>query len=121
MNALRNRHPALRLRTTWPAPHAVVVTARGDLDAVTAPDLAALVSDRLWARPERLVLDLSEVDFLGVAGIRVLLHTALQADQQDTDLLVITGTNPLIRRALQVTGADQRLPLAAGRREPAPA
>jgi anti-anti-sigma factor len=121
MNLPRARHPGLRLRTTWPAPHAVLITVRGDVDTATATDLASLVSDRLWATPQRLVLDLSEVDFLGVAGVRVLLHAALQAEQNDTELLVVTGTNPMVRRALQVTDADQRLTLAAKRPEHAPA
>ena len=117
----RPRNPSLRLRTTWPAPHAVLVTVRGALDTATAGDLAALLSDRLWARPERLTLDLSEVDFLGVAGVRVLLHAALQAEQNGTELSVLTGTNPMVRRALKVTEADQRLTISARRREPAPA
>ncbi|MEU0795761.1 STAS domain-containing protein [Amycolatopsis sp. NPDC005961] len=117
----RTRNPALRLRTSWPAPHAVLITARGALDTATAGDLAALVSDRLWATPERLTLDLSEVDFLGVAGVRMLLHAALQAEQSGTDLLVVTGPNPMVRRALRVTEADRRLTVAALRPEPAPA
>ncbi|MET9002446.1 STAS domain-containing protein [Amycolatopsis sp. Hca4] len=121
MNPLRTRHPNLRLRTTWPAPHAVLVTARGDLDSATAGHLATLLSDRLWATPERLVVDLSEVDFLGVAGLRVLLHAALQAQEGGTELLVVTGTNPAVRRALRVTGADRRLALAEHRPAPAPA
>ncbi|WP_329048003.1 STAS domain-containing protein [Amycolatopsis sp. NBC_01488] len=111
----------MRLRTTWPAPHAVLITARGALDSATAADLAALVSDRLWAVPERLTLDLSEVDFLGVAGVRVLLHAALQAEQNGTELLVVTGTSTMVRRALQVTEADRRLTIATRRPEPAPA
>jgi anti-sigma B factor antagonist len=121
MNLPRARHPGLRLRTTWPAPHAVLITVRGDVDSATAADLATLVSDRLWATPRRLVLDLSEVDFLGVAGVRVLLHAALQAEQNGTELLVVTGTNPMVRRALRVTDADRRLALAASRPEPASA
>ena len=121
MNLPRARHPALRLRTAWPAPHTVLVTARGDLDSATADDLAALLSDRLRATPEQLTVDLSEVDFLGVAGVRVLLHAALQAEQNDTCLLVVTGTNPTVRRALRVTEADRRLALSARRPEPAPA
>ncbi|WP_410592507.1 STAS domain-containing protein [Amycolatopsis sp. lyj-23] len=121
MNLSRPRHPGLRLRTAWPAPHAVVVTVRGELDSATAADLAALLSDRLWATPARLAVDLSEVDFLGVAGVRVLLHAALQAEQAGTEFLVVTGTNPVIRRALRVTGADRQLALADRRPAPAPA
>ena len=122
MNPLRTRHPALRLRTSWPAPHEVLVTVRGDLDGATAPHLAALLDDRLRARPERLDVDLSEVDFLGVAGVLVLTRVALQAGQTGTDLRVVTGTNRAVRRALSVTGADRRIPLSGGRcPEPAPA
>ncbi|WP_103349126.1 STAS domain-containing protein [Amycolatopsis sp. CA-128772] len=121
MNLPQARHPGLRLRTTWPAPHAVLVTARGDLDSVTAADLATLLSDRLWATPARLAVDLSEVDFLGVAGVRALLHAALQAEQGGTELLVVTGPNAVVRRALRVTGADRRLAVAERRPAPAPA
>ncbi|WP_233226311.1 STAS domain-containing protein [Amycolatopsis sp. CA-126428] len=121
MNLPRPRHPNLRLRTAWPAPHAVLVTVRGDLDSATAADLASLLSDRLWATPEQLVVDLSEVDFLGVAGVGVLLHAALQAGQGGTDLLVVTGANAGVRRALRVTGADRSLALAERRPAPAPA
>ncbi|GAB3167068.1 STAS domain-containing protein [Amycolatopsis stemonae] len=120
MKVPRPRNPSLRLRTTWPS-HAVLVTARGDLDTATAGDLAALVSDRLWAAPARLVLDLSEVDFLGVAGVRTLLHVALEAEQRHTELLVVAGPNPFVRRALRVTGADRRLTIAATSAEPATA
>jgi anti-anti-sigma factor len=117
----RTRHQTLRLRTAWPAPHAVRISARGELDSVTAPDLAALLADRLWAKPERVEVDLSEVDFLGVAGVRVLLHAALQAGQTGTELLVVAGSNPVVRRALRVTGAGHRLTLRERQPEPAPA
>lgn len=121
MSLPRARHPDLRLRTTWPAPHSVLITARGAVDTTTSRDLAALVSDRLWATPERLVLDLSEVDFLGVAGVRALLHMALEAAHRGTDLLVVSGPNPFVRRALRVTGADRRLSVSAEVPAPAPA
>lgn len=121
MQVSRPRNSTLRLRTTWPAPHAVLVTVRGALDTATVGQLAALVSDRLWAAPRRLDLDLSEVDFLGVAGVRVLLHAALQAEQNGTELLVVTGPNPMVHRALRVTEADRRLTIATLRPEPAPA
>ncbi len=123
MDPNRTRHPALRLRTSWPAPHEVLVAVRGDLDTATAPYLAALLDDRLWAHPRRVEVDLSEVDFLGVAGLRVLTRAAFQAGQTGTDLRITTGTNPAVRRALSVTGADRGLTVSSGGRcpEPAPA
>jgi anti-anti-sigma factor len=118
MNIPRARHPSLRLRTTRPAPQAVLVTVHGDLDCATAGDLAAVVADRLAAAPGRLVLDLSEVDFLGVAGVRALLHAARQADRHGAELHVVA--NPVVRRALRVTGADLHLTVSEHRPEPAP-
>lgn len=59
----------------------MLVTVRGDLDTATAPYLGALLDDRLRAHPRRVDVDLSEVDFLGVADLRVLTRAALQAYQ----------------------------------------
>ncbi|WP_326953024.1 STAS domain-containing protein [Amycolatopsis sp. NBC_01286] len=50
----------------------MLVTVRGDLDTATAPYLGARLDDRLRAHPRRVDVDLSEVDFLGVADLRVL-------------------------------------------------
>ena len=67
---------------------AVVVDVGGELDAFTAPRLLATLQAALRAGPRVLIVDLSAVQFMGSAGISVLLeasqragpHTALRPD-----------------------------------------
>jgi anti-anti-sigma factor len=57
----------------------VAIAAVGEVDAAAAARLSAAVHRRLDCVPSRLVLDLREVTFLGVAGLRVLLCLADRA------------------------------------------
>ena len=50
----------------------VVLAVRGDLDAVTAPELTEEISAKLAGNPTALIVDLSEVDFLASAGMAAL-------------------------------------------------
>ena len=50
----------------------VVVVAVGEIDSVTAPTLSATLHRELEHAPTVLVLDLTCVSFLGVAGLHVL-------------------------------------------------
>jgi anti-sigma B factor antagonist len=85
----------------------VVLTARGDIDVATAPQLhAALATAR--SRPGgsaggRVVVDLSQVTFLGAAGLRVLLAAARRARGLGDDL-VLRDPRPIVLRLLEVTG-----------------
>jgi anti-sigma B factor antagonist len=103
--------PALQLNTTRPGPGTVVVTVRGELDLCTAPRLSDLLSCRLRGTIRRLVVDLSEVDFLGAAGLSVLTKAYLQSQHQGVRLGVVTGDRRAVLRSLTVTGLDRELPL----------
>jgi len=100
-------HSGLRLRTTWPDRGTTRITAHGELDATTVPAFADLVTTRLRPSPERLVLDLSKVDFIGSDGLSVLVGAQLRAEHSGTRLEVVPGE--VVRRALEVTGLDERL------------
>src|SRR5437660_6655311 len=50
----------------------VVIAAVGEIDSVTAPTLSASLHRELEHAPTVLVLDLTGVSFLGVAGLHVL-------------------------------------------------
>jgi anti-anti-sigma factor len=101
-------HPGLHLRTTWPEPRTARITARGELDAATAPTFAELVTTRLRSAPARLILDLSKVDFIGTAGLSVLAGARLRAEHTGTELVLVPGET--VRRALEATGME--LPLS---------
>jgi anti-anti-sigma factor len=63
----------LDLQVTEHGPHARVVTVTGEIDALTAPKLGALLSAQLAATAV-LVIDLARVRFLGSAGLSALLR-----------------------------------------------
>ncbi|WP_328608361.1 STAS domain-containing protein [Amycolatopsis sp. NBC_00345] len=82
----------------------LVLTTVGDIDAASVPALdEALVTAQ--AGRERVVVDLSRVEFLGCAGIRVLCGAA----ERDPSLTVVSGTAHGVRRCLEVTDAALHL------------
>jgi anti-anti-sigma factor len=109
----------MRLLVARPGPGVVVVTVSGEVDALTAPRLAELVHHRLLATPALLVVDLSAVTFLSVAGLRVLLRGALEATVRDVELRMVTSTSPVVQRILAVTGVGRELGLVSERELPA--
>lgn len=96
----------IRVVRTCGAPGVVVLALSGELDAGTTPKLAQATEQVLAAdpRPEVLVLDLSELAFLSVAGVRQVLATH---DRTGADRLrVVTGERPIVRDFLRATGFE---------------
>ena len=52
-----------------------VVSVGGSVDMLTAPGLAEAIDAALAKKPKGLIVDLSKVEFLGSAGISVLMKT----------------------------------------------
>lgn len=92
----------------------VVVTAEGELDLMTAPQLAEMLGCRLRAAPHLLVIDLSKLEFLGVAGLSVLVEAHTWAEKRGIMLRVVTAQNHCVSRALTVTGLHRRLSAGDG-------
>ena len=82
---------------------AVTVSAAGEVDTFTAPLLQAALEIQLQRQPQELVLDLRGVQFLGSAGLALLVETQKAADTRGIRLLLIATTRP-VTRPLQVTG-----------------
>ena len=74
----------------------------GELDTLTAPLLAVRLAEQQAAVP-KLVVDLSEVSFLGSAGLAALVEAKDAADRQGGRLLVVPGSR-IVKRALEATG-----------------
>ena len=62
----------LSVRVDRPAEDLVVIAVAGEIDSVTAPKLSTCLHRELEGQPAALILDLTAVSFLGVAGLRVL-------------------------------------------------
>jgi anti-sigma B factor antagonist len=67
-------------------PNARVVTVGGEIDTRTAPQLAAIVTVQLAAAPRVVCRNLDGVQFLGSAGLSVLVEANDLATREDRHL-----------------------------------
>lgn len=79
-----------------------VVHVVGEIDTLTAPLLRDQLAEQIAAAP-LLVLDLSDVTFLGSAGLAVLVAGKDDADRRGQRLRLVCGSR-IVTRALQATG-----------------
>lgn len=76
----------------------LVIAPSGRVDTLTAPDLeAAVVVDGI----EELVFDLSDVDYISSAGLRVLLLTQKKMAGK---AMKITNAKPAVKEVFDITG-----------------
>jgi anti-sigma B factor antagonist len=83
------------------------VVVSGDVDLLTAPHMAAAVQ-RAQESGKAVLLDLSGVDFLGSAGLSVLVQAARRAGDDHGRFAVLVTSHP-VQRAIEVTGLDAAL------------
>jgi anti-sigma B factor antagonist len=83
------------------SPESLVVALDGELDISTAPQLAARIDELLGAGLRHLVVDVSGLTFVDVAGLRALSALRTQARQQ-LIALRLTGASRHIRRVLGI-------------------
>jgi anti-sigma B factor antagonist len=83
-------------------PAARVVNVIGEIDTLTAPVLRTRLEEHL-AEIELVVLDLSEVTFLGSAGLAVLVAARDEADRFNHKFRLVPGSR-IVVRALEATG-----------------
>lgn len=87
----------------------VLVTACGEIDAASAPDICVAI-ERRAAGYRQLVLDLSEVDFFGTAGYSLLHRLHGRCNRASVDWVLVAGAE--VRRLLRVCDPDGLLPTA---------
>ena len=79
-----------------------VVRASGEIDILSAPALRTALLPALESA-EQVVLDLSDVSFLGSSGLAVLVEARDQAQRSDHHLRLICSSR-IVLRALEATG-----------------
>ncbi|MEY7974704.1 anti-sigma factor antagonist [Saccharomonospora xinjiangensis] len=90
----------------------VVVTVSGEIDLSTRRELAEHLDGALdvVSPPQPLVVDLTEVTFLGSAGLALLLDTQDAAVREGVTLRVV-ATQRAVRRPIEAVGFSDVLPL----------
>ena len=87
----------------------VRVRLRGDLDLASAPTLAEHLR-RLGNRRERVLLDLDELAFIDMSGLRVVVQAAETASRDGWTFAITQGSAP-VRRLIGIVRVDGQLPL----------
>lgn len=83
----------------------LVLKPIGRIDTVTAPELAAMV---VLDNVKELEFDLSAVDYISSAGLRIFLG----AQQKMTDTggrMVLSGVRPIVREIFDIVGFSDEL------------
>ena len=85
----------------------VVVAFKGELDLHNAHEVRAALDDAIGRRPERLVVDLSAVDFLDSTALGALLQARGRQAETGSFRLAAPGIEP--RRVLRLAGVERHL------------
>jgi anti-sigma B factor antagonist len=86
-----------------------VVRLRGELDLYNSARVRETLSDACAGEPERLVIDLSEVEFIDSTTLGVLIEVSKKLS--DRRAFVLAAPGPEARRALEISGLDQHFTL----------
>ena len=80
----------------------------GELDLYNADDVRAALNQAIDASPERIVVDMAEVDFVDSTALGVLIEARSKLGRAG---LVLAAPQLETRRTLQVSGLDRHLPV----------
>lgn len=87
---------------------AVVLTVTGEVDLNTAPRLREALEEAVAAHPSLLVVDLTDVDFLGSPGLAALIAAHDRAQPRTRLRVVASSTTPVLR-PIRLTGLEELL------------
>lgn len=82
----------------------------GRLDADSAPEAETAVKDIIQAGSLRLLFDLSEMDYISSAGLRVILM-AVKALRAKQGKVVLCGLTPYVKEIFDVSNFSSIIPI----------
>lgn len=77
----------------------------GALDGLTYLDLLKVLNQLIDKETKRIVLDMSKVDYVSSAGLRVLLQGAKSLKEIDGEI-VLFGMNATVKEVFKMSGFD---------------
>ncbi|HEY5571577.1 MAG TPA: STAS domain-containing protein [Anaerolineales bacterium] len=81
-----------------------VVKANGRIDSYTAPELEEVLNQLTGNGKYKIVLDMSEVDFMSSKGWWVLIETQKKCRRYNRGELVLANVKDRIRESLDLVG-----------------
>ena len=86
----------------------IVVRLGGELDLYNADDIRAALASAIDTGADRIVIDMSEVEFADSTALGVLVEARSRLGH---DGLLLAAPQSETRRTLQVSGLDRHLPV----------
>ena len=86
-------------------PGMAILELEGDLDSTTAPAFREKVEEAAELAPAQLVIDLTHLDYLSSAGLRVLVFA--RQKMAESVALVLVGAGEAVAETIRLTGFDQ--------------
>jgi anti-sigma B factor antagonist len=85
-----------------------VVSVNGSVDAFTTSELTDYLHNKIDSGHNKVVIDLSQVDFMSSAGLRAILM-ALKATRRNDGDLRLAGAQPGVEKILKMSGFNMIL------------
>ncbi len=90
--------------TTQQYKHCDLVWVSGRLDSATSPQLAAALQAITDTGRFKIVLDLSAVEFISSAGLRILIHAQKICKRYNRGQIILTNVPQNVYAALDLAG-----------------
>ena len=82
-----------------------VLKINGRLDALNAADFENKLNEAIEGHNGHLVFDLSEVDYISSAGIRIFLML-INKMEGSANKIAVAGLNEMLREVFEISGID---------------
>lgn len=96
----------LAIAITEPERGVAVLSVRGEIDALTTPQLETALHQLFGQPAHRFVIDLSDVTFLASSGLALLIRAAQLAEERGSRLGLVCVSRA-VQRPLQITGSER--------------
>jgi anti-sigma B factor antagonist len=87
-------------------PGATILAPQGDVDMSRAPSFREHVRVAQHAKPERLVIDMGEVEYMDSSGLATLVEAMRNAKGLGVDM-VLCGLNPRVMAVFEIARLHQ--------------
>ncbi len=94
----------------------LTISLAGSFDALTAEQVQKYIGTQLDGGQQQVILDLSQVDFMSSAGVRVLLELTKRSRGMGGDLR-LAAAQPGVQRTLELSGLVRVIKVYASREE----
>jgi anti-sigma B factor antagonist len=93
-----------------------LVVLHGELDFASGESLSPALADLVAHSPNRVVVDLTGLEFVDSREVKMLLAAARAFEADGRSMILVAPTLP-VRRALEILHIDETLPIVADRDE----